>query len=386
MDAAHQGIITLLKSAVTGQKLPLPEGFTLSAADEILRRQSLIPLAYQGAYHCGIAVDSERMQHYRGVYLRNLMCSERQMRAAEKLFQAFDEHGIAYLPLKGCNMKKLYPQPELRVMGDADVLIHPEQHGEIAAIMAELGFVFRREDDHVFDWYSDALHVELHKSLVPPSDADYDAYFGTGWQRAVRRQGSRYGFSQEDAFVFQLAHFARHYRSAGIGCRHVVDLYVYLTAFPALDEGYMEEELSKLRLLSFYQNMKRLLGVWFHGDTTDEVTELMTAFILSGGNWGSMEAGMYAQEVKNAKKRGRVRHSGFHAVCRALFPSKSSLTYRYTVLRKAPYLLPVIWIVRWVDIVLFRPQNIRKRVRILKAVNDDVILTHQQVIDLSGLK
>ena len=38
-------------------------------------------------------------------------------------FTIAEENGIDYLPLKGYNLKKLYPKPELRTMGDADVLI-----------------------------------------------------------------------------------------------------------------------------------------------------------------------------------------------------------------------------------------------------------------------
>ena len=386
MDQVQQGIIALLAAAVTGEQRPLPEEFALETAHDILCRQSLIPLAYQGAYLCGIPANSERMQQYRGVYLQNLLRSERQMRAVEEIFHAFQARNIAYLPLKGCCMKALYPQPEMRVMGDADILIRPEQYPEIAAVMESLGFVFRREDDHVYDWYSDALHVELHKSLVPPRDEDYFSYFGDGWQRAVSQQGSRYAYSAEDTFVFLFSHFARHYRSAGIGCRHVVDLYVYLRANPGLDEAYLVSELSKLHLLRFYDNVRRLLLVWFCGETADEITELITAFVFSGGNWGTMEAGMYANEVQKAKKRGQIHHSGYHAVMSALFPPKSSLTYRYTVLRKAPWLLPVIWVVRWTDILLLRRDNIKKRLGILKSLNNDTILTHRQAMEKVGLE
>ena len=386
MDRIQQGIIALLAAAVTGEQRPLPEGFTLGAASEILIRQSLIPLAYQGAYLCGIPAHSERMQYYRGVYLRNLLRSEGQMRAVEDIFRTFEERGISYLPLKGCCMKALYPQPEMRVMGDADILIRPEQYEEIAAAMNALGFSFRREDDHVYDWYSDALHVELHKSLVPPVDEDYFSYFGDGWQRAVRQQGSRYAYSAEDTFVFLFSHFARHYRGSGIGCRHVVDLYVYLRANPGLDEAYLASEFSKLHLLRFYENVCRMLAVWFCGETADEITELMTAFLFSGGNWGTMEAGMYANEVQKAKKRGQIRHSGYHAVMTALFPPKNSLTYRYSVLRKAPCLLPAIWVVRWGDILLLRRKNIKKRLGILKSLNNDTILTHRQAMEAVGLE
>ena len=82
--------------------------------------------------------------------VKMLLRSEHQMRAIDHLFEAFEQNGIVYMPLKGCNIKKLYPKPELRSMGDVDILIHPEDHERIHSVMEEQGFQYIREDDHVF--------------------------------------------------------------------------------------------------------------------------------------------------------------------------------------------------------------------------------------------
>lgn len=386
MNTTQQGIITLLKSAVTGQKQALPADFSLESAYGLLRKQHVLLAAYQGALRCGVRQDLPVMQLLLRQYYQLMIRSEKQMRAVEHLFQAFEEHHIDYMPLKGCNLKQLYPQPELRMMGDADILIHPGQHSAIIPVMEDLGFALESENEHVFNWRSSELLVELHKSMVPPDDADYYAYYGSGWHLAVKQSGSRHDLSQEDAFLFLFTHFARHYRLSGIGCRHVLDLYVYRQAFPDMDRRYIRKELEKLHLLTFYENILRMLDVWFADAPGDDVTELITAFIFSGGSWGTAEAGVFAQEVKSAHKQGRVRHSGIKAALRAIFPSRHFLTYRYAVLMKAPWLLPVIWVVRWFDILLFRPQNIGKKVRILKSVDDEKILTHQQALQAVGLE
>lgn len=39
---------------------------------------------------------------------------------------AFDAGGIDYMPLKGSILKDLYPRHEMRMMGDADILIRME--------------------------------------------------------------------------------------------------------------------------------------------------------------------------------------------------------------------------------------------------------------------
>lgn len=385
MDALQRGIVILLRSAVTGEKLELPAEFQLEDACRILSKHQVLPLAYQGAVNCGADQQEPVMQQLLNAYYRNMIRSEKQMRAAERIYRAFEENRIDYMPLKGCNMKRLYPKPELRVMGDADILIRLDQAGRIRQVMEELGFCLKSENDHVFNWLSDDLYVELHKSVVPPEDGDYYAYYGTGWRLGVKGAGHRYDMSPEDAFVFLFTHFARHYRIAGIGCRHVTDLYVYCRTYLQMDEAYIRAELEKLHLLAFYENMLRVLEVWFTGGKTDDITELITAFVFSGGSWGTTEAMMYSQEVKSARKHGGIRHANLRSVIRAIFPPLGSIKLRYTVLCRASWLLPAMWVVRWFDILFFSPQNIRRKVKILRSIDDDVILSHQQALNYVGL-
>ena len=165
MNTKYQGLFTLIKSALTGQKLELPEGFTLEQADGLIRKQSLIPLIYPGALNCGLDPKSERMQYYQMQYFRHLVISERQLAAVKTLCATFEENGIDYMLLKGCNMKKRYPKPEMRGMGDADVLIRVEQYDQIKPLMAQLQYKNTKESiyDHV--WERPELYLELHKRL-----------------------------------------------------------------------------------------------------------------------------------------------------------------------------------------------------------------------------
>ncbi|MBR4077439.1 MAG: nucleotidyltransferase family protein, partial [Oscillospiraceae bacterium] len=128
MNTIQRGIITLLKSAVTEQPLPLPEGFDLAEAYAVAKRHHMSTLLYDGAIRCGIDRGLPVMQKLFQNYVRLMVISERQMAQVEKIATAFQEAGIDYMPLKGTLMKGRYPKPELRVMGDADILIRLEQY------------------------------------------------------------------------------------------------------------------------------------------------------------------------------------------------------------------------------------------------------------------
>lgn len=385
MNVTHLGMVFLLKSAVTGNTTELPEGFALEEAYAIAAKQSVLPLLFQGAVNCGQNRNHPVMQKLQLQYYHHMIHSERQMRAVQRLLDAFEENAIDHMPLKGCNMKQLYPSAELRSMGDADILIRTEQLSQCKAVMKSLGFELELETEHTDNWKSSDLYVELHKSLVPLEDEDYYAYYGTGWRIGVKGPGCRYDPTPEDTFLFLFTHFARHYRISGIGCRHVLDLYVYRRANPGLNERYIRDELTKLHLLIFYDNILRLLDVWFGAGESDAVTELITAFVFSGGNWGTMEAALYSRELKNAEKKGKVCGSGAHAMLQAIFPPLKYIQNRYPLLRRLPVLLPVMWVVRWLDVALFSRERMKKKMGILRDMDDQGILAHRQALEAVGL-
>lgn len=386
MNEIQQGITALLKSAVTTEKAVLPPEFTPEKADALIRRQAVLPLCFQGMLNSGVPLNSPLMEQYRLRYLQNAIKAQKQLRAVNRLFQLFEENEIEYLPVKGCVLKNLYPQPDLRIMADADILIRPEQHKRLRPLMEDQGFRFEGENDHVFEWRSEELFVELHKSLVPPSDPEYFSYYGDIWTRARKGEDFRWELSPEDTFVFLLTHFARHYRSSGIGCQHVLDLWVYKRSVPDLDYSRIKRELRKLRLEEFYENTMCLLDVWFEGKTGDEITELMTAFIFSGGRWGSMEAELLLKEVRRSEKSGAVRGAGITSFLGALFPGRRDLTYNYPILLKYPYLLPVFWIVRWVHIGLTDPGKILRKWKTVRQISDERVTDHRRLLQAVGLE
>lgn len=383
MNATHRGIVLLMKSAVTGKTYDLPSDFLLEEANETIKKQGLSLMAVVGGYNCGLFTQKQMLQSY----YHHLLQSERQIKKLSELFRLFDDQKIDYLPVKGCVMKDLYPKQELRSMGDADILIRVEQYPLIRQIMEDNGFSLQSDNDHVYYWKSDSLHVELHKCLVPVMDRDYYAYYHTGWHLAQKQTGNRYALSPEDHFVFMMVHFARHYRFSGIGCRHVVDLYVYRKAYPNMNESYILQELEKLKLDVFCENVLRLLDVWFEDRETDKVTEFMSDFILSGGSWGKWENYVLSTEVREAENRNaeNVKYTKLRSAFRAIFPPLETMRKDYPVLKKYPLLFPGFWCVKWLEILLFRRESIVRRKKMIGIVSDEKANAYKNALQYVGL-
>lgn len=385
MNVTQRGVILLLKSAITGERYPLPEGFDLETAYSRLRKHHMDTLLYEGAVRCGIPRETPIMQQLFRSYCRCLLISEGQQADACRIFAAFDRAGIDYLPLKGCNMKPRYPKPELRSMGDADVLIRLEQREKISAILESLGFVFRQETDHEIIWKSPKLCLELHKHLIPSYNKDLHPYFGTGWQLARHHRLGRHDMAPEDEFLFHFTHFAKHYRDGGIGCRYVVDLWVFLASFPDMDLRQVEWQLDKLQLLEFYRNIRLLLRYWFEDGPGDEKLDFMTDFIFASGSWGQMESKTISRAVRD-RKHSPLGFSGkLLYLWQIAFPPAPVLRDKYRVLYKAPWLLPLVWLLRPVYKLLFEFTTLKRQERNLEALTPENLRDRQQALRYVGL-
>lgn len=386
MNITQKGIVTLIKSAVTEQAFSLPEGFDLEAASVLIRRHHMVMLAYDGAVCCGVSRDEPLMKQMFRAYCKGYVASEAQMREVRRVFAAFDENGIDYMPLKGSRMKALYPKPELRTMGDADVLIRMEQYDRITALVEAMGFQRGIETDYELVWENESLHLELHKGLVPTSSRDFYAYFGDGWSLAKEKEGTRYAMTAEDEWIYLFTHFTKHYRDGGIGCRHVADLWVYLRAHPELDEEYVKAELEKLGLLEFHGNIRRLLAVWFENAGTDDKIEYMTEFIFASGSWGQMEAHVLSRGLRDMKNSRGASGGRLSYIRRTLFPSAEVLREKYTVLKKAPVLLPAVWVVRPFYKLMFERDSLKKNKETVELLTQENLENHRRMMNYVGLE
>lgn len=385
MNATQKGITTLLRCAITQETLPLPETFDLSEAYPLIRRHQMMPLIYAGAIHCKIPNSNPMMRRLFYDYGKCMLVHERQMGEISRIFAAFDENSIDYMPLKGCNLKALYPSPELRVMGDADILIRVEQYDRIRPIIQSLGFEERDATDHELLWEKPSLYLELHKRVIPSYNKDFYTGFGDGWELAKLSEGTRYAMTAENEMVYLFTHFAKHYRDGGIGCRHLVDLWVYMRANPGMDENCVRSELEKIGLLEFYDNICRTIAVWFDNGETDGVVDFISEFIFSSGSWGDMGSHAVSVAVRDSKHSipgvsGKLRY-----MWKVLFPGVDMLKDKYTILKKAPWMLPVVWLIRPFYKVIFERKSLKRHEINLAAITPENMKTRQQLLNYVGL-
>lgn len=385
MDKFQKEYIALIQAAFGEKTHVLSSDFDWSKAVGTAKKHNIAALVFYGAVNCNVSLKSEHMQELHRQTLHSLMVSERQVYEIEQIESVFEKEHIEHMPLKGALLKPLYPRPEMRTMGDADILIRLEQYPQVEKIMQELGFVYQYESDHELVWRKPSLFLELHKSIMTTYNKDFYGYFGTGWDIAHNVPGtSRYVMTPEDFYLYIFVHFTKHYRISGIGIKHLLDLWVYTKANPDLDWDYVTRELEEMRLAEFHKNVTATVDVWFNGREATDVTDLITNVIFNSGQYGTAEMTM----VNRALQKGKKSALGIKLdkVLQGLFPPFKTMQEKYAILKKAPILLPIMWVVRCFDVLFCQTGRLKRYMRRVNQVDAQKIDENKRALYAVGLE
>jgi len=386
LDSQVQGVLVLVRAALTGEVRPLPEDFDLEKAYDAILKHNIAVMALEGAVKCGLPKSDPTVRKLFAAAFRAIACVEAQDRAAAQVFAAFEAAGIDFMPVKGALLRDLYPKREYRSMGDMDVLVRLEQYDRIREIMVGLGFDAKYESDHELVWKRKDLFLELHKHLIPSYNIDYYSYFGDGWQLAQNTGTSRHGMREEDHFIFVFAHFAKHYRDGGVGMRQMCDLWLMRQAYPDMDEAYIRTELKKLELLAFHDYVMQTLDVWFGAGKHDAHTELITQMVFDSGCFGTRVSHALAAGVRLESVGDTVKTARYKNIARSIFLPLQDMQMQYPVLKQLPVLLPVMWVCRWLRVAVKTPRKIRRQIERFRMMQEEDVLAYRDALVFVGLK
>lgn len=345
MTSIQKDIATIINCAINNSKGTLSDEFDLAQAFDIAKRHGIITMVFYGLLNCGFSKKEPLMQEMFKFACRAAMVDECQKHEIARLSKTFEDNSIEHMFLKGTDIKPFYSRPEMRSMGDIDVLIKVSEYDKIKPIMIDLGYVEYRESDHEYVFKNQNLVIELHKCLIPDYNKDYYKYFGDGWRFAKSNGGFRYTMTDEDSMIYLFTHFAKHYRDSGIGLRHIIDVWVYRISHKNLDENYVRSELEKLKLKEFYDNIIRTLETWFLNTPTDDKTEFITQFIFDNGVYGTKHTHILAMALRDVRSKKSVSAVRIKKYLRSFFATYKGMCLIYPILEKWPVLLPVMWFV-----------------------------------------
>ena len=206
-----------------------------------------------------------------------------------KLLKRLETEKIWYMPLKGSILKDWYPKLGMRQMSDNDILCDSGKMQEIHDIFIENGFRcehFGKDNDDAY-FKEPVFNFEMHSSLFRAEHIGglYN-YFKDVKERLIKDDGHDFGyhFSNEDFYIYMIAHEYKHYTRVGTGVRSLVDTYVFMRKWgDSLDWEYLNAELKKLGIAEFERSSRELAEkVFSMKPLTAEEKKELDYYVMSG--------------------------------------------------------------------------------------------------------
>ena len=305
---------------------------------------------------------------------RHLAVDVRQNYGDEEVLKALEENCIKHIPLKGYELKKLYPTTDMRFVSDCDILVEIKDVKKFISIMQKIGLKLVRDDvHHVIMIFPESKTIyEFHKTLFV---GKLEEYFDKGFEKAKLKDGYsyRYEYSKEDFYLTVLAHSAYHFgHSAGVGIRHLTDLYLMLKNYN-LDETYLGTELEKSGLKQFNNEFIKLVDYWFNDANPGEFTSKLSGYVLESTVLENRQkqaeseiAGQTKSDVEPSNKSKRK------TILKRIFPDRKFMQVAFPVLKKVGWLTPLFYPVRWIKVLFTRPKALKKLKNISNAETESI--------------
>ena len=282
----------------------------------------------------------------------------------EQILGFLESIGCWYLPLKGSLLQFDYPKFGMRQMNDNDILFDEAFQSRIHDFMISRGYeaaVYQKgnHDEYIRQpVYNFEMHTSLFMKQVSP---ELDAYYQDIRSRMIKDPSNQYGYhlSNEDFYIYLVAHDFKHYQYSGIGIRSLMDSYVYLQKHGTeLNWEYIFGELEKFGASAFEKQCRVLSQKLFESVNADPELSPEDSIVLDE-YFTSGTFGTYENTVRKGVASGENSPTWFTTaryLLRRLFPPV------WYMIHMEPWLEQKKWLIPWAYVRrLFRGLFLRFR-------------------------
>lgn len=236
-----------------------------------------------------------------GMAIAVAQASEAMLKRQREILDLLEARQVPCAVLKGTSVAYLYSHPELRTIGDIDILVDEENLDEACKALQADGFAPSYTAEKHLCLQKGAVWVEMHRMVSVFPESEKGRFTKQTMTDALRHTqeaeigGVRFPMlSGAYQIIALLAHMEQHLATSGIGLRQVCDWAVTAHALRNCFDGETLALLERCGLLRFAQIMTRLcekhLGLppcsWIT-DASDALVDAMLADVLDGGNFQS---------------------------------------------------------------------------------------------------
>ena len=346
------------------------------------------------------------------IFLMEYVSSVKKRNALLLVLKKLNEKGIKYRVLKGVCLGSLYPEPAIRKSVDVDILADREFISPIVDELKGMGFVAEQERDdthHICCFNPVAGSFEVHHML-------YDECFDEAWFESkfspiedtlfVDIDGvSVPTLGVTDGLIFDFLHLIKHFLLTGTTVQQISDILLYIKKYK--DQICWERAnklFAELRYDIFFYGLLTIGRRYMNfneSDLPDFVENVNSANCIlydleTGGAYGHLQRKerdkfyhRYTKDRFDAEKKGisyekYIAEKKHITIIDKIFSRKSKLEQKYIFLKKHSWLLPVAWILRWIDgakRIAVGKVKVKEYARIMPNSDNEVINERMKIVN-----
>lgn len=341
--------LLLLVSAVMNQKkIPVLSGSLLPwrTIYRLADANQVANLCWLGILGLSTEIEKEIKDLFYESYQRELKNVSGYRSAEEVLIWQLERNQIHFLILEGNNLRRLYPQREMRRMDQLRILVSEKDLQRIDELMWRMDYELQenREDDGVLYYKIPGIYVMFYDK-IRFVNKKLEQYFDSPVRVYSKIKGYRYFkcFDKEEAYIYMAGRAANDYALGRATVRTVLDFWLYEKQHKEeLNWPYIDKILKKYKILEFSEHLLKLGSIWFQNEISDDmdIYNAMEAYILSKGEQGRQLSGKILpllQDVADFYKRDRKKE-WMNREKEALFPPKEYMETLFPILKKHSWL------------------------------------------------
>lgn len=348
-------LLDLCAKSLFDKDVTVPDELDCKALIEETKKQTVFPCCY---FLIKDKCDDAHGKTFSQIIAKNI----RVEYAHNEVHRILSDNNIPYVILKGVASASYYKEPMLRMMGDVDVLVRPEDIAKADKLLNSIGFVttddIDGDDMHIGYKRKDGISCELHRKIGwAPNNSVGDTvnkYLDDIFEKSVEYKMSNGSCIVPCKFhhgLIVLLHTATHLTHEGVGLRHLCDWAVFVNDF-SNDEfvALFEQPLKEMGLWRFAQLLTlccvKYLGCdtkeWV-GEADDELIDGIVADVLNGGNFGVKVPERYSH-IKYISDRKEGSVSKKNAILQLFISINEKTKKDFKFVNKSKIFLPIGWI------------------------------------------
>ena len=289
---------------------------------ELAKRHAIMPLLYSAAKVMSDVPDKV-VQTFRSAAIASAMNNERKLAAQDEVLKLLMANDIKCAVLKGSSCAVHYPHPELRQMGDIDILVESRELEKVHELVQTIGYVYQEHQHEFHRGYIKAAnqsYIEIHYSISEFPLREKAQLAKRYMENALEHihvvticEHSIPVLDDEYQAISLLVHMERHMFVSEIGIRQLLDWLMMISSVNEFNNK-LPELYRLFGLTIFARSLNAICAERLNAckapkeDANKNVIEALLKKIVSGGNLnGSIVSNNCYSFVKNASNESVIK-------------------------------------------------------------------------------